>query len=122
VVVDNNPDGTDFIRQGLEYSCPAKYSVICVDSGKKCFELLERSDSVPDIILLEITMSDMNGWEIFDRLKSNPRWGSIPIVFMSGRTDRVAQSAGSFLGEDYIVKPFEIMDLKERIDKVLKQN
>ena len=41
---------------------------------------------------------------------------------MSGRTDRVTQSADKFVGGDYIEKPFEIKDLKERIDKVLKQN
>ena len=41
MVEDNNPDITSVIKQGLEYSYPAKYSVTCVDSGEKCFELLE---------------------------------------------------------------------------------
>lgn len=53
-------------------------------------------------------------------MKSNPKWSSIPIVFLSRRKDRVARSAGGFLGEDYIVKPFEIMDVEKRIDRVLE--
>jgi len=66
-------------------------------------------------------MPDMNGWAVFDRLKLNPSWKDIPIIFLSGRTDRVTKSAGRFLGEDYIKKTFEISDLKNRVDKVLEQ-
>lgn len=120
MVVDDNPDVVNVVKQGLEYIYPSEYKVICAKSGKKCFELLEKYDSIPDVILLDIMMPDMNGWEVFDRLKLNPSWKDIPIIFLSGRADRVAKSAGRFLGDDYIEKPFEIMDLKNRIDKILQ--
>jgi DNA-binding response OmpR family regulator len=60
----------------------------------------------------------MSGWEVFDRIKENPSWNTIPVIFLTARTDRIAKNAGSFLGEDYIEKPFEIVDLKNRIEKV----
>ena len=96
------------------------YEVTTVSNGKKCFELLENSP-LPDLILLDIMMPDMTGWEIHERLKSNPTWRDIPIVFLTARKDQMAKNAGSFLGEDYIEKPFRIPELKDRIDKILKK-
>lgn len=61
MVVDDNPDVVNVVKQGLEYIYPSKYKVICAKSGKKCFELLEKYDSIPDVILLDIMMPDMNG-------------------------------------------------------------
>jgi len=69
----------------------------------------------------DLMMPGMSGWETFDMLRENKSWKDIPIVFLTARTDRVAKNAGQFLGSDYIEKPFEINDLKERIDKALKK-
>jgi len=63
----------------------------------------------------------MSGWEVLKRLKENPSWENIPIIFLTARTDRVAEEAGGFLAEDYIEKPFKVRDLKERIDKILNK-
>jgi DNA-binding response OmpR family regulator len=66
-------------------------------------------------------MPELSGWKTFDLIKGNDSWKNIPIVFLTARTDNVAKNAGGFLGEDYIEKPFEIKDLKERIDKILSR-
>jgi len=116
LVVDDNPDVIFSVKSGLE-SLTDEYQIIGAESGKKCLELLETE--TPDLILLDIMMPDMSGWKTFDKIKENEAWRNIPIVFLTARTDRVAKNAGSFLGEDYIEKPFEIKDLKERIDKIL---
>jgi len=63
----------------------------------------------------------MSGWQTFDKIKGNDDWKGIPIVFLSARTDNIAKNAGGFLGEDYIEKPFEIKNLKERIEKAIKK-
>jgi DNA-binding response OmpR family regulator len=55
-----------------------------------------------------------------DQIKKNPSWSSIPIIFLTARTDRTAKNAGSFLGDDFIEKPFDIIDLKRRIEIVLQ--
>jgi len=94
------------------------YEVTTVNSGKKCFELLN-DNQIPDVILLDIMMPEMSGWEIHKKIKENEAWKNIPIIFLTARTDRVAKNAGGFLAEDYIEKPFKIPELKQRIDNIL---
>ena len=118
MIVDDNPDIILSIKNGLEDS-NSDYEVMCADSGKKCLELLETDK--PDLILLDIMMPGMSGWETFDKLKENTSWETIPIVFLTARTDRVARNAGGFLGEDYIEKPFELAELKQRINEIINK-
>ena len=115
MIVDDNLDVILSIKNGLEDS--AEYKVIGAESGGKCLELLEVE--MPDLILLDIMMPEMSGWETYDRIKENEAWRKIPLVFLTARTDKIARDAGDFLGEDYIEKPFEIDDVMERIDKIL---
>ncbi|GAG28962.1 unnamed protein product [marine sediment metagenome] len=119
MVVDDDPDVTISIKQGLE-NLDEEIKVLCVESGKQCLEFLG-NNQIPDVILLDIMMPEMSGWELFDRLKENNEWRDIPVMFLTGRTDRIAENAGRFLGDDYIEKPFEIEDLKTRIGKILKK-
>jgi len=65
-------------------------------------------------------MPSMNGWEVYKAIRQNQNWKDIPIVFLTARTDDFAKSAGIKLGNDYIEKPFELEDLKRRIDLVMK--
>lgn len=119
--MDDDSDTYSSIKQGLEYQHPTEFDVFCVDCEKKCFELLDKSCN-PDLIILDIMLPGINGWEVYDRFKANERWKNIPIIFLSERSDKVARTAGSVLGEAYIKKPFEIIDLKRRIDKVFEQS
>jgi len=118
LVVDDNPDVIFSVRNGLE-KFKKDYTIIGAESGKECLELLKTN--TPDLILLDIMMPELSGWKTFDLIKGNDSWKNIPIVFLTARTDNVAKNAGGFLGEDYIEKPFEIKDLKERIDKILSR-
>jgi len=118
LVVDDNPDVIFSVRSGLEESTK-DYIVVGAESGEKCLELLKTE--APDLILLDIMMPEMSGWKTFDKIRENFSWRTIPIVFLTARTDSVAKNAGGFLGEDYIEKPFEIENLKERIDEILNK-
>ena len=120
MVVDDEPDQTQTVKRVLEGSGD-NYEVICVDSGVQCLELL-KDNQIPDLILLDVMMPKMDGWETFQKIKENPSWRKIPVVFLTVRADEFAEDAGSFLGDDYIKKPYEIDDLKRRIDKVLKKS
>ena len=120
MVVDDNPDITNSIKQILEYSCPAKYKVVCVDRGKSCLRLLE-DNQIPDLILLDIIMPGMNGWDVFAKVKENPKWREIPIVFLTAQTDPYSEGFGKISTDDYIEKPFDIEELKKRIGKVLQR-
>ena len=91
-----------------------------MESGKEFFDLLDQ-DTIPDVIILDIMMPDMNGWEVHQRLKANVKWRSIPLVILTAVTDDTSRKIGSIIGDDYIEKPFEITDLKKSIEKVLKK-
>jgi len=117
-VVDDNPDVINSLKIGLE-DATRGYRILGVENGQKCLQML-KDNIIPDVILLDIMMPQMSGWEVFDRIKENPSWNTIPVIFLTARTDRIAKNAGSFLGEDYIEKPFEIVDLKNRIEIVFQ--
>ncbi|MCX6667397.1 MAG: response regulator [Euryarchaeota archaeon] len=119
-VVDDEPDVASTVEFNLKES-DGEYEVTCVNSGKKCLELLEKNQ-IPDLILLDIMMPEMNGWEVFNKIKENQAWAKIPIIFLTARIDRIAENAGSFLGDDYIEKPYDPTDLKKRVDNVLRKN
>ena len=107
------------VKVGLE-DINAGYEFIGVNSGEECFHALKRGE-IPDLIILDIMMPEMDGWDVFDKLRENSAWSDIPIVFLTARVDDVATNAGKFLAVDYISKPFEINDLKQRIDKALEK-
>jgi DNA-binding response OmpR family regulator len=118
LVVDDNPDVINSVKIGLEDSTQ-EYRILGAENGVKCLELLQ-DNIMPDIILLDIMMPHMTGWEVFDRIKKDSSLSNIPIIFLTARTDRTAKNAGSFLGDDYIEKPFNIIDLKKRIEIVFR--
>ena len=118
MVVDDNIDVIMSIKYGFE-DVTNEFQVIGAESGKQCLNILQ-NNQMPDIILLDIMMPEMSGWETFDKLKENQSWRKIPVVFLTARTDKLAKDAGKFLGDDYIEKPFEINDVKKRINKILE--
>jgi CheY-like chemotaxis protein len=119
MVVDDDPDQISTVKYVLE-SSKNRYEVIGANTGIQCLQLL-KNNKIPDLILLDIMMPEMNGWEVFNRLKENTSWKDIPVIFLTARTDRVAKNAGGFLGDDYIEKPFNREELMKRIEDVLKQ-
>jgi len=118
-IVDDDPGVIYTVKHGLEDS-DEEIEVISIDSGKGCLKLLENQE-IPDIILLDIMMPEMSGWETYNKIKANLAWKEIPIIFLTARKDQIAKNAGGFLGEDYIEKPFKIPDLKQRIDQILEK-
>ncbi|MCK5262022.1 MAG: response regulator [Thermoplasmatales archaeon] len=120
MVVDDDPDLLHSVKQALEEP-ESEYTVICASSGARCIRSLENNE-IPDIILLDIIMPKMNGWETLKNIQENSLWRDIPVVFLTARTDDIAEKVGSFLAADYIEKPFDIDDLKRRIDKVLENS
>lgn len=119
MIVDDEAGVTYTVKHGLE-GLEKEYQVTCADSGKKCLELLEQNQ-IPDLILLDIMMPEMSGWEVQKKIKENRVWRTIPVVFLTARTDHIAKHAGEFLGEAYISKPFKIPELKQQLDKILKK-
>ncbi len=117
MVVDDDPSIIYTVKHGLE-ALDSDFKIVGANSGEQCIKLL-KSNETPDIILLDIMMPGMTGWETISKIKQDDSWKNIPVIFLTARTDRIAKDAGSFLAEDYIEKPFQIQDIKQRIDKIL---
>ena len=120
MVVDDEPDQIFTLKVSLE-NLDDEYEVIGANSGIKCLQIL-KNNQIPDLILLDIMMPEISGWEVFNRIKENPEWKNIPIIFLTARTDQMAKDAGNFFGNDYIEKPFDINDINKRINKILNIN
>jgi putative two-component system response regulator len=92
-----------------------KYDIITVPSGEKLFKLLEKI--IPDMILLDIEMPEMNGYEVIRRLKAIQGLSDIPVIFLTAKSDTSSELEGLSLGAiDYISKPFSPPLLLKRID------
>ena len=115
MVVDDEPDILLTLSRMLEIS---GYSVIKASSGDDCLKKL--NETKPDLVLLDIMMPEMSGWDVAAKIKEKPEWNNIPIIFLTAKGDVMSVGMGSLAAEDYIVKPFDIEDLKERVGKILK--
>jgi len=94
------------------------YEVYPAPSAARLFELLE--NVIPDLILLDIEMPEMNGYETIKKLKSEPRFADIPVIFLTAKDDNDSEMEGFDLGAaDYVTKPFSGPLLLKRISNLL---
>ena len=115
MVVDDEPDILFTVGQMLELS---GYDVVKAENGKECLQKL--NDAKPDLVLLDIMMPEMSGWDVVAKIKENPKWSNIPIIFLTAKGDTMSVGMGGMAAADYIVKPFNIKDLKSRVEQVLQ--
>ena len=116
MVVDNEPDIVDLTRTVLELG---GYNVVTAYSGEECLKLLEKEKV--DLVLLDIMMPDLCGWDVAAKIKENPQWKNIPIVFLTAKGDTMSIGMGEMTSEDYIIKPFDNNNLINRIQKILEK-
>jgi two-component system response regulator VicR len=119
LVIDDNPMILYSVKEGLEEKFDS-FLVEGVQGGEECFDFLNKG-KIPDLILLDIMMPGMSGWDVYARLQENNTWKNIPIVFLTAKTDDYSKGFGKLVSEDYIEKPFELDKLAERIDEVLEK-
>lgn len=119
IIVDDEEDQLFTVKKTLEYA-KQDFEIVTFKSGNNCLQYLKNQDN-PDLILLDIMMPEMTGWELYDKIKENDKWREIPIIFLTARTDETAENAGKFFGEDYIEKPFDADDLIKRINKIINR-
>jgi len=97
------------------------YDILVAADGASALEIAEKQ--LPDLILLDIVMPDMNGFEVLTRLKNSPTTINIPVIFITGLDSAEDEEKGISLGAvDYITKPFHKSVVKARIDTHLKMS
>jgi phosphoserine phosphatase RsbU/P len=117
LIVDDEPFNVDYLEQELEDS---NFELITANNGQDALDKVQ-SES-PDLILLDIMMPVMDGFEVLSRLKANPSTRDIPVIVISASNNLQSVVKGIQLGaEDYLPKPFEPILLHARISSSLEK-
>src|SRR6186713_1059201 len=116
LVVDDTPANLQVLAGMLK---DRGYKVRPVPSGK--LALLAAQRDPPDLILLDINMPEMNGYEVCEHLKASDRLKGVPVIFISALTEPLDKvKAFAIGGVDYITKPFQMEELHARVETHLK--
>lgn len=118
MVIEDEPENRLFIGLMLRTE---GYEVVEAEDGPTALDLLER-DPLPDMILLDIMMPGLNGWEVYQRLRADTRLRSLPVVMLTALAQRADVERAVQLGVDgYLTKPFEPVDLIHKIEETLSE-
>ena len=114
MLVDDNPSNLNIAKNILK----PFYEVYALPSAERLFKFLETVK--PDIILLDIEMPVMNGYDVIKVLKSDAKLADIPVVFVTAKSEDMDELEGLSLGAvDYVTKPFSSAILLKRIENHL---
>jgi len=103
----------------LAHFLKPEYDIIISTESAAALEIAEKH--LPDIILLDIIMPDMDGFDVIAKLKESEKVKDIPVIFISGLNNEASEEKGIALGAaDYIIKPFNKIQVKTRIETQLK--
>lgn len=99
------------------------FSLISAYNGKKGFDLLSNLEKLPDLIISDILMPEMDGYDLYMKVSENHKWSRIPFIFLSGKAEPDDVRFGKLLGaDDYITKPFNSQEFLQRIRKIIQKN
>jgi len=114
LIIDDNPSNIDFLLGLL-----TEYDISAAVDGERALEQI--AQEMPDLILLDVSMPGMDGYEVCSIIKSNPKTKDIPILFLSANTDAESVVKGFDVGGvDYITKPYRPREVLARVETHLK--
>ncbi len=116
LIVDDVPENLAVLFEVLSV---AGFEVLVAESGVTALERLPVLR--PDLILLDVQMPDMDGFEVCERIKESPEFGDVPVIFMTALTETVDKVKGFRVGAvDYVSKPFEAEEVLARVKAQLE--
>jgi DNA-binding NarL/FixJ family response regulator len=117
LLIDDDPNLILLVKDYLEFR---GYEVLTADNGKEALNLL--SQNLPDMIICDIMMPEMDGYALIENVRQDRRTSWIPVLFLSARGQSQDRIKGLNLGADvYMVKPFEPEELVAQVESSLKQ-
>ena len=115
LVVDDEPLNIEIMREYLEERFQ---NIEYVTNGMECLDKLK--SYLPDVVLLDVSMPMMDGYEVCRKIKENSEYQSVSVIFVSARGTPEERMAGFQAGgDDYIVKPFEEKELMQKLERTL---
>ncbi|MBK6505647.1 MAG: response regulator transcription factor [Ignavibacteria bacterium] len=118
LVVDDEKDIVDILKYNLERE--NEFEVLTASNGK---EALAHAAMNPDVIILDIMMPEINGFEVCKQLKNNPATSNIPVIFLTAKENEIDEILGLEIGaDDYISKPISPRKVLARIKSVIRRS
>lgn len=117
MIIDDEPINIRYIGNILDQD----YELLTFTSGDSAFKYLLENEVSPDLILLDIVMPTLSGFEMCEKLKNEPKTANIPVIFITALMDERDEEKGFLVGgADYIKKPFSKTVAKSRIDNLIR--
>jgi two-component system response regulator VicR len=118
VCVEDEPEMIDLIRLILGRK---GYEVIGAHGGMAAMQIIQ--EQMPDVILLDLMMPDMDGWEVYQKLKADEDVKNIPVIVVTAKAQSIDKVLGLHIAkvDDYISKPFSPQELLDSIDQILNR-
>ena len=115
VYIEDEPEMIDLVRLILKRK---QYEVIGANGGREGLDTIRKM--IPDVILLDLMMPDMDGWEVYQQLKADEATRSIPVIVITAKAQKIDKVLGLHIAkvDDYISKPFSPAELLESLQRV----
>jgi len=118
LIVDDEIDTLLPLKRSLEVE---DYIVIGASNGPEC--LIKAKTDIPDLILLDLMMPEMDGYEVCAKLKNDDMTKKIPVIMLTAKDSVRDKVKGLDIGaDDYVTKPFNLNELKARVKSVLRRS
>jgi DNA-binding response OmpR family regulator len=116
--IEDEPEMIDLIRLILERK---GFEVLGAVGGQEGLEAIRREK--PDLVLLDLMMPDVDGWEVYRQMKADEGLQRIPVVAVTAKAQSIDKVLGLHIAkvDDYVTKPFGPGDLVESVERVLKK-
>ena len=117
LIVDDEENMVHLLRVIFE---SAGYKVLSALSGREALEVL--SGRTPDVVLLDIMMPEMDGWEVFRRMREDPSLPDVPVVVITAKKDEIDRQMGTELlrVDGYVTKPFVRKELVRTVERIIE--
>jgi two-component system, OmpR family, response regulator VicR len=116
ICIEDEPEMIDLVKLILSrYG----YEVIGANGGRSGLEAIRRHK--PDLVLLDLMMPDMDGWEVYQQMKADSEMKEIPVIVVTAKAQSIDKVLGLHIAkvDDYVTKPFGPDDLRNSIERVL---
>ena len=119
VCIEDEQEMIDLIRLILSRR---GFQVKGANGGRTGLDLVRKEP--PDLVLLDLMMPDMDGWEVYQQMKANEATRDIPVIVVTAKAQSIDKVLGLHIAkvDDYIAKPFSPQELLTSVDKVLKKH
>ena len=119
VCIEDEPEMIDLVRLILSRK---GFEVIGANGGIEGLEVVREEE--PDLILLDLMMPDMDGWEVYQQIKADAKLRNIPVVVVTAKAQSIDKVLGLHIAkvDDYITKPFGPQELLDSVEQILGQS